>query len=90
LGAFFPLSDFWLGNFLIFNNEVPKILDYFPHLSLSFIFEKNVLGNFLINSSGPLVHARHNYQTSLWGRAKANSFSHFSLPENPTMGLLDV
>jgi hypothetical protein len=40
LGAFLPLGDFWYGNFLIFNNEVPKILDYFPHLSLSFIFEK--------------------------------------------------
>jgi hypothetical protein len=25
-----------------------------------------------------------------WGRAKAESFSHFSLPKNPTIRLLDV
>jgi hypothetical protein len=27
---------------------------------------------------------------SFWGRAKAESFSHFSLPKNPTIRLLDV
>jgi hypothetical protein len=41
----------------IFNNEVHKILGYFPYLSLSLIFEKNALGYFLINSSGHPVHA---------------------------------
>jgi hypothetical protein len=29
-------------------------------------------------------------QTSYWGRAKADSFLHFSLPKNPTIGLLGV
>jgi hypothetical protein len=50
--------------------------------------DKKWFGLISINSSGHPVHAHHTdqtgkvlCQTSFWGRAKAESFSHFSLPE---------
>jgi hypothetical protein len=65
-----------------------NFLGYFTYLRLCFNFDKNGLGYFFINSSCHPVHARHTNQTgkvlcqtSFWGRAKAESFSHFSLPE---------
>jgi hypothetical protein len=69
-----------------------KLLGNFPYLSLCFIFEKNGLGYFFINSSGHPVHAvitdqtsKVLCQTSFWGRAKAESFSHFSLCKKSTI-----